>query len=173
MFYGAGAARGPYCAWAPTVPLKEKHRHVSVACPRGWTRLLQDLRFAIRLISKERPVFGRRHRGAGAWHWRERDRLHDGQCGVPARPAIRRSADRLYMLSWRTRSRPRFQLLTNQPVSGVAGADPHVCRRGGVYTSFPMNISDDRAWPEAARGARTHSRRIRRASSPAIPITAI
>ena len=72
---GAGAPRGAASAWAARSPLQQQHREV-----RGLPALesiVQDLRFAFRLIAKEPLVLGRGD--CRAWRW----------ASAPTRPASR------------------------------------------------------------------------------------
>jgi putative ABC transport system permease protein len=128
--------------------LQDQHRHT-----RGLPAIdtiLQDLRFALRLIRKE-PWFSAAVVVALA--------LGIGVNAIGftiVNAAFLRGlpfeqANRLYVLLWQTPRSPisNFSVTELEEVrvrshafAGLAG-----------YTSFPMNISDDQVWPEQVRGA--------------------
>jgi hypothetical protein len=143
------ARRGALIRVGGRTALKQQHRETRGLA--GLETVAQDFRFALRLITAERRFsvaailalalgIGVNATGftiVNAAFLR----------GVPFE-----DAGRLYMLSWQTRagdrvtvSYPELQDWRNdsQSFSGIA-----------AFTGDPVNISDDRAWPEEVRGAR-------------------
>jgi putative ABC transport system permease protein len=128
--------------------LQEQHRQI-----RGLPAIdtiLQDLRFALRLIRKE-PWFSSAVVVALA--------LGIGVNAIGftiVNAAFLRGlpfeqADRLYVLLWQTRSHPisNFSTIELEELR----ARSHTFAGLSGYTSFPMNVSDDQTWPEQVRGA--------------------
>ena len=87
MTPGTGAPRGADPGRGHRRPSKSSIAR-SAGC-RLSTAILQDLRFAFRLIAKERWFSAAADRGAGARHRRQRDRLHHRECRVLPGAAVR------------------------------------------------------------------------------------
>ena len=112
--------------------------------------MLQDLRFAVRLLDQGTLVFGGGHRRPGARHRPQRHRVHAGERGADPRPAVQGFAG-LYMLGLAGETRRAEQHLRCR-FPGLARADEGL-QRPRRLERRRHDVSDDRGMPEQARGS--------------------
>ena len=108
--------------------------------------LLQDLRFAIRLLVKDRWFTRRRRRRARARHRRQQHGLHAGERRADSRPAVRRPRSD-HVARHARRAQPRSRRVVPR-IPGLARRHPRLRRPGRVQPA-----DDERQRRGAGAGA--------------------